>query len=210
MRLLTRHHLLPAALALTALLGSAPVTALTYTESTQGDLPSEGLLKTLNLDAGTNHVYGSASVRGVTNVGAVADLDSFAFVVAEGQQLVQISAQLWDATGNMNWVGWRLYQSATAQHDDGISLSVTLQSFSPGTDTVDGAWGAGLYQLRNTNLSWFGTEQEPLAVADYRIDLVVRDAIPAVPEPGTWLMAAAGLALLAARRPRRSAPGQTA
>lgn len=138
----------------------------------------------------------------------MADRDSFAFVVAAGQQLLEISVQMQDTVGNMAWSQWRLWHANSAQDMDGTELDVTLMALSPGAQgaaTVSGVWGPGLYQLRNQNLSWL----PPLAVADYRVDMVVRDLVTSVPEPSTWATACAGLTLLAARRwrtERMSAP----
>jgi MYXO-CTERM domain-containing protein len=192
------------ALALAATFGAAPAGAVAYHESTQGDLASEGWLTMLALDSGTNTVTGTISVRGLTAQEAIADRDSFAFWVAPGQQLVSIAVELSDTVGNLAWARWSLYRSNSTHTDTGTLLDIVLWSHSPGSDAVGGNWGAGLYQLRNVNLAWFPSDLQPLAMSSYRIDLTVRDAIPAVPESGTWAMALGGLALLGARRLRRS------
>jgi hypothetical protein len=210
MKLTASTASLPAILALSALAalpalpGNAQAAELTYFESTQGELPHEGLLTTLQLDLGTNQVHGSVSVRGTSHLDAVGDRDSFAFVVAAGQQLLGISVQMHDTVGDMYWGRWTLWHANSAQDMDGTDLDVPLQPLSTGeagTASVSGVWGPGLYQLRNTNLSWW----PPLAVADYRVDMVVREVVSSVPEPSTLATVCVGLALLAARRWRKGA-----
>jgi hypothetical protein len=196
---------LTATLALLTGLGAAQAMPLHYQESLLGDLPQDGLLPVLALDVGVNRVDGTISVRGLTPEDAVADLDHFAFTVAAGQQLLGLSVQMQDTLGNMAWGRWTLWQADSAQDQDGTPLEVTLKPFSPGQASVGGTWGTGLYQLRNDNLAWFPDPQQPLAMADYRIELTVREAIPPVPEPATWALAGSGLLMLALRRARRPA-----
>lgn len=175
--------------------------ATDYDEALLGDLAYQGQLYTLALTPGHNQVWGSVSVAVSAAAPTVVDHDWLALSVAPGQQLVQISAQAWDLDGNMNWVRWWLFDTNTADADEVAPVLLPeLQPFSPGVDQINGAWGPGLYQLRNLSMSWFGLPTDSSARAGYRLDFVVRDYTPPVPEPSSWLMLLAGLGLLRASR----------
>jgi hypothetical protein len=180
-------------------LGRAGAVPLDYREAVQGDLPDSGVLPVLELDLGSNQVLGTLAVRDAEPE-PQGDFDHFAFTVAAGQQLVGISIQLTDVLGNIAWGRWSLWQAQSATLFDGAELGVKLIPPSPGQAAEAGGWGPGLYQLEHENMAWYPGDQVPLHTADYRIELSVRPFTAPVPEPATWAMAAAGLALLRLRR----------
>jgi hypothetical protein len=141
-------------------------------------------LPIMALDVGTNTVKGTS---GITN--DVGDLDSFAFTVPVGDQLVSASVAASDVAGNsgeISGLAWALLKGS-ANFNSGTFLQA-INVLSPGTTTFSSTpLGSNTYNLTD---SGFTITNDGTALSDYTSTFVV-EAIPtAAPEAGMltiWL-----------------------
>jgi hypothetical protein len=157
--------------------------AANYSESVDGDLPSQNPINLITLDPGVNTVSGTFG-----NVGFPTDYDSFAFTIPGGFALSGGVVQVTDNVNNIVNVQWELRTGAVA--GAGV-LKEEVFSLSPGSDGFGGL-PAGTYHMGADFFNVFGQ-----STANYIFSLRVEE----VPEPATLaLVALAPLALIRRRK----------
>lgn len=184
---------LAGAVATLALAGAAQAAVVTYQESVSGDLGSGLTLTTFSFGVGVNTVSGNTGYSFST------DLDSFAFIVPVGAELVAAQIQLTDTVGDLIGALW-LFNSGSLSGFGG-SLLEQISAPSPGTLVfTKPPLGAGDYNMTAASLSGTGLSN----FADYTFSFTLR-SVNQVPEPSTILLI--GVAALAGATARRRRNG---
>ena len=171
---------------------AAPAIAapITYLESVSGDLPNSSRLPRVSLtlllfELGSNIVSG--------RLGGPDPLDSFAFVIPGGTELVSARVELVDVVPDVQIAGWWFKRGSTLF--DGGSLLETVAAPSPGSTSFGGTRRPGTYNLSN-----FGIQgpngSDFLADYTFTFDL----APQAVPEAGMLALISIGLTGFSSRR----------
>ena len=208
---MTSHMLRSIVLLASAFLyGTAAHGDTIYDESVLGDLSNNGLAPTvLTVSLGSNDLFGTTG-----KTGTVIDRDYFTFTVPQGLELtaitvlpgtetlgtlgesfigiesgpeVTVSTTATDAT---RLLGWDHYGTG----DIGVNILPLMGTSGLGSTGFTGPLPAGTYSL------W---EQEASAgTVPYGLDFTVTAATP---EPASWTMLLAGMALLVGITARRAA-----
>ena len=141
------------------------------------------------LDVGANTITGSARFP------LVLEPDFFSIILPGGLNIVSVSINVTLSNSN--------FGSTTSTWDllapNGGSTNIT----------ADGVFGLGGLVINSSPLV-FGMQPGSGGIGgpnafDYVVTITAEAAGPAVPEPGTWVLAAAGLAAVSMLRRRRSA-----
>lgn len=168
--------------------GSSQAAPVTYLESVSGDLPGNGSLTILLLDVGVNTIRG---LFGASN--NELDLDSFAFIVPPGSEVVAATVRLTDVLGDVIDTRWALWRGSSF-FSNGTFIE-ELFSTSPGSSSLlNGPLAADIYNFSHSGFTW--TFQ---GASQYTFSLTVQQAT--VPEPAS--LALVGVALLLATTARR-------
>lgn len=198
--------LLSLALAAASLVPSARA-ATAWDEAVSGDLSNAGLTPTsVSMSAGSNFVVGTTG----RNAQGVVDRDYFSFTVAAGFQLdalIVLPGSTFLGPESISFIafqaGPQLTVSPTSNSPEGLlgywlygpndlGLDILQQmGSSPGAVGFFGSLPAGTYSV------WI--QETGTGVANYNFDFQVSQ----VPEPGTALFMAAGLAALGWRARKR-------
>ena len=173
----------------------AQAAAVHYSESVDGDLPSENILPTLAFDIGVNTVNGRFGAE--FDYPAPPDRDSFAFTVPSGTRLVVVGqVALVDFAGDIILSDWKL-SKGSAEYGGGTTID-EIVSTSPGSAAFKLLpLGPGLYAVSQ---SAFASASFPPSLADYVFTFTV------VPEPATAALLAIGSTTLWLATRRRRQP----
>jgi hypothetical protein len=188
------------------LFGAAAQAATVYTESVSGDLSDSGLSPTaLTVASGSNQVFGTTG-----RTAGVVDLDYFTFTVPVGEVLTSITilpgtaglGRLGDsfigmqagsqvtvlptATDATGLLGWFHYDNS----DVGTDILPLLGTSDFGATGFTPPLPAGSYS--------FWVQELSTGTATYGFDFSI-----ATPEPASWAMLLAGMALIGARAGRK-------
>jgi hypothetical protein len=158
--------------------GAAPVN---YSEFVSGDLIHLGFpLPVMSFDIGVNTVSGRFGIDATDT-----DVDSFAFTVPAGSQLVSGQVTLADFIGDIVESEWE-FRSGSANVGGGAMLDL-LAPNSPGLDTLGPVpQGPNVYNI--TQRGFFHTD--PPCQADYTFTFVIQSNVPEPCSAGLILIGA--------------------
>jgi hypothetical protein len=185
-------------LAVAVLLGTTAHGDTIYDESVSGDLSNSGMAPTLlHVSVGPNDLFGTTG-----KTGGVIDRDYFSFTVAQGEDLTAITILPGTKTlGNLGasfigiesgpevtvptsatnadgLLGWYHYTTA----DIGVNILPLMGESGLGSTGFTGPLPAGTYS--------FWVQEASAGTVPYGMEFTV-----ATPEPATWKLLLAGLAL---------------
>jgi hypothetical protein len=183
-----------------------------YDESVSGDLSNSGLAPTpVTVSVGSNDLFGTTGKTGNT-----IDRDYFSFNVGQGEELtaitvlpgtqtlgtlgesfigiesgpeVTVSTAATDATGLLGW-----YHYGTA--DIGVNILPTMGTSGLGSAGFTGPLPEGTYS--------FWVQEASAGTVPYGLDFT----IAATPEPASWTMLLAGVAMLVGKTACQSTWGK--
>ena len=170
--------------------GAAPIN---YDESISGDLPysapSGFPLTTFTFDVGTNIITGTATASRTT-----IDMDSFAFIVPTGMQVVRVGLVAVDAGDNtlLNSLDWVLNEGSV-NFNSGTFVT-RLSVSSPGSAEYTGILGPETYNMTGGGYGY--SNQGGMGKYTFTFDV----NSTAIPEPSALALLVIGGALLLLRR----------
>lgn len=188
-----RHFLL----ALAALLPTAALAApVHYDEAVGGDLSNgPGVGTVFVLTAGTHTIKGTFGIGGDDPN----DFDAFVFVFFSSFQLLSLSVEVDDATGNVTATDWRLRTGSLIS--GGTSLDLLDVTTVPGMASAEVPIAPGTYHLAHTRIAANGGAQIRHE-ANYTFTIEMAPAA-AVPVASTLPLAALALPVLLVGQPQR-------
>jgi hypothetical protein len=178
-------------------MGRALAVPVNYIETFDGDLPHPGFpLPTLAFDIGVNTVSGRFGV--ISEVQD--DVDSFAFTVPAGAELVAGQVEMFDLDtmggGDIAHSEWML-RSGSANSNGGTAIEL-LDPNSPGVDALTFSLPLGPNVYNVTHVA-YSSSPPPPAMADYTFTFELRAIVPE-PASAALLLAGAIAALCFRRR----------